>query len=58
MATSKEKEMCTRKKRFSSDAATQAALKKINPTRALKKPARVYKCPVCSGWHLTSSRNR
>jgi hypothetical protein len=45
---------CKGKVRFSSDAAAQAALKKINPTRANNKPRRVYKCPRCGGWHLTS----
>ncbi|HEU4914844.1 MAG TPA: hypothetical protein VFT16_05620 [Candidatus Saccharimonadales bacterium] len=56
MANIREKEMCKRKVRYSSDAGAQAALKKINPTHALNRPTRVYKCPVCSGWHLTSQR--
>jgi hypothetical protein len=45
---------CKVKVRFNSDAAAQAALKRINPTKALKKPRRVYKCPHCAGWHLSS----
>ncbi len=56
MTSSNEVTACKRKTRFSNDAAAQAALKKINPVRALAKPSRVYKCPVCSGWHLTSKR--
>ena len=56
MATSNEIAACKRKTRYASDAAAQAALKKINPTHALKKPTRVYKCPVCGGYHLTSQR--
>ncbi len=23
------------------------------PTRAPEPPARVYRCPVCGGWHMT-----
>lgn len=58
MSSINEKMACKRKVRYSSDAAAQAALKKINPLHALKKPTRVYKCPVCGGWHLTSQRSR
>lgn len=57
MISPNEKKACKRKVRYSSDAAAQAALKKINPRHALKKPTRVYRCPICSGWHLTSQRN-
>jgi hypothetical protein len=56
MATDKERAACKAKRRFGSDADAQAALKRINPGRALKKPARVYKCSVCAGYHLTSQR--
>jgi len=56
MATQSEKDACKRKRRFGSDADAQAALKKINPLHALKKPTRVYKCGICSGYHLTSQR--
>jgi hypothetical protein len=56
MANINESAACKKKVRFKNDAAAQAALKKINPTKALKKPSRVYKCPVCAGWHLTSLR--
>jgi hypothetical protein len=51
-------EICKRKVRYSSDVAAQAAFKKINPTKALKKPLRVYKCPICAGFHLTSQKKR
>lgn len=56
MASPNEKAACKRKVRYGSDAAAQAAIKKINPVRALAKPSRVYRCPVCAGWHLTSQR--
>lgn len=56
MASINEKVACKRKRRFGSDADAQAALKRINPTRELKKPTRVYKCPVCFGYHLTTQR--
>jgi hypothetical protein len=54
MPSSNEIASCKKKIRFSSDAAAQAARKKINPAKRLKRPYRVYKCPVCFGWHLTS----
>jgi len=54
MSSPNEVTACKKKTRFSSDPAAQAALKKINPGGKLKKPYRVYKCPVCAGWHLTS----
>lgn len=56
MASDKERALCKAKRRFSSDADAQAAVKRINPSRALKKPARVYRCTVCVGYHLTSRR--
>lgn len=58
MASETEKASCKRKVRYANDAAAQAALKRINPSHALKKPTRVYKCPVCSGYHLTSQRQK
>jgi hypothetical protein len=56
MASQNEINACKRKKRYSNDSTAQEALKRINPTHALNKPTRVYKCPVCSGYHLTSQR--
>jgi hypothetical protein len=58
MATENEKASCKKKVRFANQAAAQAAIKKINPIKRLGKPSRVYKCPVCSGYHLTSSSKR
>jgi len=56
MASDYEKAKCKSKKRFANDVLAQAALKKINPNKAANKPSRVYKCTVCAGFHLTSSR--
>lgn len=56
MASDKEKSACKAKRRFNNDADAQAALKKINPSHALNKPTRIYKCGVCFGYHLTSQR--
>jgi len=56
MASMNETQACKRKVRYSNDSTAQEALKRINPTHALNKPTRVYKCPVCSGYHLTSQR--
>jgi hypothetical protein len=58
MPYKKEIAICKQKVRFSSQAAAQAALQRINPSKKSGKPIRTYKCPVCSGWHLTSQRSR
>jgi hypothetical protein len=58
MTSLNEKAACKKKKRFSNEAAAKDALKKINPARKLGKPYRIYKCPVCFGYHLTSSNKR
>lgn len=56
MPTDKEKAVCRSKTRYANDPAAQQALKRINPNRAMGKPSRVYKCQVCSGYHLTTQR--
>ncbi|HSX43790.1 MAG TPA: hypothetical protein VLE69_00615 [Candidatus Saccharimonadales bacterium] len=56
MPTPIEKAACKKKVRYSTSAAADAALKRINPSHKLNKPTRVYKCPVCAGYHLTSKR--
>jgi hypothetical protein len=56
MPTPLEKAACKRKTRYSTSSAADAALKRINPSHALNKPTRAYKCPVCAGWHMTSKR--
>jgi hypothetical protein len=58
MLSDKERLSCKKKTRYANDAAAQSALKRINPAGKLKKPRRVYKCPICSGWHLTSQPKR
>lgn len=46
------------KTRFSSRGAAETALQKIRKFGARgesgTKPQRVYACPDCHGWHLTS----
>jgi hypothetical protein len=46
---------CT-KVRYPTGAVAKAALRTIRRKgdRAGKKPTRVYACPHCHGWHLTS----
>lgn len=56
MPYKKEIAICKQKVRFANSAAAGAALDRINPGRKSGKPLRVYKCPVCSGYHLTSQR--
>ena len=49
---------CKQKTRFTTEADAKRALNKIHAGWMSKKPLRVYKCPVCSGWHLTSKPRR
>ena len=56
MATASEKAKCKQKKRYGSDHEAQQAAKLIYAK--LSKSLRVYHCPVCSGYHLTSSARR
>ena len=54
LVDSKGKGICRRKKRFADDAQAKAALKLIvNTQDGREKPARIYFCFVCSGYHLT-----
>jgi hypothetical protein len=49
---------CLNKRRFSDEyaarAATQARLQQIGEKDGLA----VYRCPECSGWHMTSRHSR
>ena len=33
-------------------------LRRIDRKVGRKHPIRVYECPECGGWHLTSTKNR
>ena len=58
MPSDAEKAKCKRKVRFDSELAAKSALKKINPGGRGKLPSRMYKCPVCFKWHLSSQPKR
>jgi hypothetical protein len=53
MPSDKEKLNCKSKKRFATDAEARSALAHLK-SKPGKHPSRVYKCPVCFGYHLTS----
>ncbi|WP_181428807.1 hypothetical protein [Modestobacter versicolor] len=48
-------ERCT-KRRYRDEAVAQLALARIQTVGEAreKTPQRVYRCPRCRGWHLTS----
>lgn len=50
-----ERKMCRSKVRFPNEPAAIQAIKRINPNKRSDKPSRAYKCPKCSGYHLTRS---
>lgn len=31
--------------------------KRVNRRKAKRVPVRIYHCPTCNGWHLTSKEN-
>ena len=47
----KEK-MCLNKRLYITKEEAQKAFKRY--TKKYKKPLRIYKCPICKGYHLTS----
>ncbi len=47
------------KTRFRDEIAAKIAMSKIEvKSTELKIPTRAYRCPLCSGWHLTSQELR
>jgi hypothetical protein len=52
-------EVCaTGKRAFPTERAAKARLDLIrrSPRRTGKVPRRVYQCPLCPGWHLTTRK--
>ncbi len=48
----------TGKHSHASYVGAQEALRRVRRRRKNKREARVYRCPNCSGWHLTSKKMR
>ena len=47
------------KTRFRDEISAKIAMSKIAvKSTELKIPTRAYRCPLCSGWHLTSQELR
>lgn len=57
-ASAYDRKMCKDKVRYNNEPAALEAIRRINPTRRKDKPNRAYKCPKCSGYHLTRSPKR
>lgn len=51
---------CEGKQRYSSRLAAESGLAtrraqwRFNPSRSPQPPERIYRCPGCNAWHLTS----
>lgn len=46
------------KRRFPDRESALGALKATSQSTRDRKPLRVYDCPMCHGWHLTSEAFR
>jgi hypothetical protein len=52
--------MICRKKRYMDELSAKFALsqaRRVGNYKANRNECRVYYCPKCKGWHLTSKRN-
>ena len=47
---------CSKKRRFSDEFAARAAAQERLQQLGEKDGLSVYRCPLCCGWHLTSSK--
>lgn len=55
MPSEKEKAKCKRKTRYSTDYEARESIKRVRTRHGAGKSLRVYHCPVCFGYHITSS---
>lgn len=53
--SSHDRKMCKNKVRYANESSALAAIARINPRHIRTKPNRAYKCPRCSGYHLTKA---
>lgn len=58
MASDNEKKKCKSKTRYASDFEAQQSIARIRLKHGAGKSLRSYKCPVCFGYHVTSSPRR
>lgn len=49
---------CTSKVRYFTAAEAADQINFLSLEKALDKPLRVYQCPYCTGFHLTSRPNQ
>lgn len=50
------KKMCFNKKKYESDFIAAAASGRIKSKKTAENFLRIYKCPICDGFHLTSKK--
>jgi hypothetical protein len=55
MSTDSEKANCKRKTRYPTEHDAKRSIARLRDKRGINKSFRIYKCPVCFGYHLTSS---
>jgi hypothetical protein len=58
MYTDKEKTSCKRKTRYSTENDAKRSIDLLRDKRGVHKTLRIYKCPICFSYHLTSSSKK
>jgi hypothetical protein len=58
MLSSNEKANCKQKTRYKSNIEARQSIERLKHKRGVNKSLRVYKCPVCFQYHITSSPSR
>lgn len=58
MASDVEKLKCKQKTRYKSQNEAKQSIERLQAKRRTNKSLRVYRCPVCLSFHITSSPKR
>ena len=58
MVSDIEKSKCKRKSRYKSENEAKQSIKRVQAKHGASRSLRVYRCPVCFSFHITSSPRR